>query len=292
MATNNYFSSNYYGTAEQTLINGLMKECIQQQGYDMYYMPREDVNFDYLFGEDSLPNYNKVYQIEAYIKDVQSYGGQGQFISKLGLDIQDDLTIQISIDRFDQAIRVNQPEIIRPREGDLMYFGLDKHTIMEIAFVENKTPFFQLGKLYLYEINLKRFVYGAQNITTGIDEIDEVNEYGDVLEIILGTSLNGTTTYLKDEMVYQLNPDMVSYRASADVLSHDGNVLRVCNVFGDFVSGVAITGEVSGASYNFPVKNDETYDKTSANKIADNVEVKSEGVDFIDDQETNPFVDF
>lgn len=292
MATNNYFHSNYFGTSEQDLINGLMTECIQQQGYDMYYMPRETVNFDYLFGEDSHSNFNKTYKIEAYIKDYTGYAGNGQMLSKLGLDIQDELTIQISIDRFQEEITRNEEDIIRPREGDLMYFGLDKHTIMEITFVKNKTPFFQLGKLYLYEINLSRFVYGAQNIQTGIEEIDEVTSYGATTTILLGSTGTPQNRFISGEIAYQLNPDLITYRASGEVLEHTGNTLTIHNVFGTFQQGINIKGDTSMADYTFPIKNDTTYDDVSANKVADNVDIKEESINVVDTTESNPFVDF
>lgn len=292
MTTNNYFNANYKGALEQTLINKLHIESIQQQGYDMVYMPRENANFDYLFGEDPNPKYDKTYIIEAYIKDVTGFTGAGQIISSVGLDVQDEITVIVSIDRFKEVVTAKQEEIIRPKEGDIMFFDMYNQYLMEVTYVENKTPFLNLGALYLYEISLRRLVYGSQAINTGIEEIDIINSYGDVTRIELGAYVTGAEKYIQNEMVYQLNPDLDTYRASATVLSHDNGVLVVHDVFGTFVAGVNITGEVSTATYQFPVKNDTTYDDLAVNPISDNKEINGEVVDVVDQQETNPFVDF
>lgn len=292
MATNPFFVSSYSGSEEQDLLRRLITESIQIQGYDLYYMPKESVNFDYLFGQDQLAKYNKTYQIEAYIKDIDGYQGKGQILSKLGLDVQDDMTIQISIERFDEVVVTAEPTIIRPREGDLVYFGLDKHSIFEITFVENKTPFFQLGSLYVYEINMKRFSYGAQTIETGIEEIDLVNNFGAITTIILGTTTTPNNIFVEGELAYQFNTDNLTYRASGKVVSFSGNTLELQDVFGEFVAGTNIRGETSLANYTFPTMNDTTFDDVSKNKVADNKPIKQEATTIINTEETNPFVDF
>lgn len=291
MTTNTYFSSNYFSTEEQNLVDSLMTEAIFVQGYDIYYMPRESVNFDYLFGEDAISNFKKTYKLEAYIKDYASYSGEGQVLSKLGLDVRDELTIQVSINRFNEEITTKEPAIIRPREGDLVYFGLDKHSIFEITFTENKVPFFQLGSLYIYQIEMKRLVLGAENIETGIAGIDEINASSNVVTLQLGANVNPTATYIENELVFQYNTDNITYRASGEVVSFVGGVLTITDVFGEFTQGLNIIGQVSGAEYTFPVKNNTTYDDVSNNKIADNKKIAIE-LEQIDVIEPNPFIDF
>jgi hypothetical protein len=292
MATNNFFASNYESSEEQGLIRSLITEAIQIQGYDIFYMPKESVNYDYLFGEDTHPLYNKAYMVEAYIKDVEGYRGGGQILTKLGLDTQEDMTILISIERFSEEITKDEPKIIRPREGDLIYFGLDKHTIMEITFVDNKPPFFMGGELYTYEISMKRFSYGSQTIETGIPDIDEVENHGAITNIIVGDSITNGLSYIVGELVYQLGSDNTTYKASGTILGFDNNIITMHDVFGVFEEGINIIGETSGAIYAFPVKNDITFDDVSRNKVSDNVKVKIEGDDVIDRSEANPFIDF
>ena len=68
MATNHYF--NHYGTntADQRLTENLIVESIKVYGIDVYYMPRETVNMDSIFGEDRLSEFKDARMIEMYIK--------------------------------------------------------------------------------------------------------------------------------------------------------------------------------------------------------------------------------
>lgn len=291
MATNPYFHSNYFATNEQDLVHSLYQEAIQQQGYDMFYLPMEHNNYDYLFGEDGTPNYKKSYQLEVYVKDVNGYGGEGQVLSKLGLDIRDELTIQISIRRFKEVVTTNETAIIRPREGDLVYFALDYKSLFEITYVENKIPFFQLGDLYMYEVSMKRFVYGAQTLDTGNKDIDDFKQLSANTTLVLGTDI-GFMPFIENEIIYQLNPDNQTYRASATFLKQDGLTITVTDVFGEFAEGVNIQGEDSGAVYSFPIKSRETYDDVSSNKVSDNVAIEVETEDMINEDERNPFINF
>jgi hypothetical protein len=292
MAINNYFNSTLKGNEEQSLISDLMKECIQIQGYDIKYMPRETVNLDYLFGEDAQSKFTDAIELECYIKSFDGYGGSGETLAKFGLDIQDDLTIQIHINRFDDTVSTKFPNIIRPREGDLIYFGLDRHSIFEISFVNNKVPFFQAGALYIYEITLKRFVFGSEQIETGEYDIDDINTYGATIDIQLGTLVSLTEDYELGEIVYQsLDGTFTEPLATGVVLNQIGGVLVLHQYTGEFVSAYNLIGKDSGTEYTFPIKSDATFDDTSDNKIANNIKVREESNDVIDFSESNPFLD-
>lgn len=271
-----------------------MVEAIQQQGYDAYYLPREKVNFDYLFGEDALSEFKKNYAIEVYIDSATEFGGESKMLTKLGLDIRDELTLQISITRFKDAITSFEPDIIRPREGDLVYFEIFNQSLFEISFVENKAPFYQLGELYLYRVNLKRLVYGSQTIEADHnDGINSINTFGmgAITEIEVATDI-GFQQFIPNEIAYQLNSDNTTYRASGTVISFENNLLKLHDVFGTFSEGINIQGEDSQAVFTFPVKNNETFDDTSSNKIADNINVDNEMEDITNTDELNPFLEF
>jgi hypothetical protein len=292
MAINNYFKSSLKGIEEQNLISGLMEECIQIQGYDIFYMPRETVNLDYLYGEDPQSKFTDAIELECYIKSFDGYGGAGETLAKFGLDIQDDLTIQIHIRRFDEVITTKFSEIVRPREGDLIYFGLDKHSIFEITFVNNKVPFFQAGALYLYEINLKRFVFGSEQIDTGYGEIDDINNYGATIDIVLGSQVSTSDEYGIGETIYQsLDGTFTEPLATGVVLNQIGGVLTIHQTTGEFVSNYNIIGEDSGTEYEFDIKSDTTFDDTTSNKVANNIKVREESNTVIDFSESNPFLD-
>jgi hypothetical protein len=67
--------------------------------------------------------------------------------------------------RFKQQVTDIDSTIIRPREGDLIYFPLSK-SLFEINFVEHENPFYPLGRLYSYFITAELFTYSYEKINT------------------------------------------------------------------------------------------------------------------------------
>ena len=82
MATNSYFTRQ---PSEQDVVEQLTIEAIKIHGFDMYYIPRTLVNEDTLFGEDTLSKFEEAAPIEMYIESVDGFEGEGDFISKFGL---------------------------------------------------------------------------------------------------------------------------------------------------------------------------------------------------------------
>ena len=132
---------------------------MQIYGMDVYYMPRESRDqVDYIFGEDTLKTFTKAYPIEMYLEDVLGMEGEGDIISKFGLEIRDEMTFLVSRRRFKYATASSN--LIRPREGDLLYIPLIQN-FFEITFVEhenNQAMFYTLGRgrqgnVYVYALN-------------------------------------------------------------------------------------------------------------------------------------------
>jgi len=165
MATNPYFN-NYSANTEQSLIDDLVVEVIQIYGIDMYYMPRTLGAKDDLLNEDDLPIFNSATQIEMYVKNVEGFEGQGDFLSKFGLEIRDSVTFAVSITRFNAEIGGG-----RPNEGDLIYFPLNDK-IFEVMHVEHESVFYQAGALAVYELRCELFEYSNERFQTGVAEID------------------------------------------------------------------------------------------------------------------------
>lgn len=293
MAINPYFYTSFYSKPQQNLLSSLMKEAIQQQGYDVYYMPREIVNLDYLFGEDVSSRFMNAIQIEAYIKTFEGHGGEQDVISKFGLDIRDEMVLQIHQGRFREEITSQYPNVVRPREGDLIFFGLDRGiSIFEISYVENEIPFYQLGEQYLYDIKMKRFVYSGEHIETGNQDIDIIMNYGATTKLVLGLSPTSHITFSAGETAYQSTGTIQQSTASGIVISHIGDELVLNQVKGVFVQGINIRGETSLANWAYPIKDDTTHVDNESNKVNDNLEVKLETDIVVDRSEANPFVDF
>lgn len=102
MPINPYFN-NFDYAREQELMEALAIESIKMYGYDVRYIPRTLVNEDDLFGEDRLSTFNAAMELEAYIKNVEGFEGEGDFLSRFNLEIRDQITFTIARKRFNQA---------------------------------------------------------------------------------------------------------------------------------------------------------------------------------------------
>ena len=89
MATNLYFNNfGHYG--QQTLLENLIIESIKMYGHDCFYIPRVLVKEDNLFGEDVLSKFENYYELEMYVKNVEGFEGEGDFLSKFNIEIRED----------------------------------------------------------------------------------------------------------------------------------------------------------------------------------------------------------
>ena len=140
-------------------------------GHDVYYLPRTRIADDSIIGEESYSEFNSQYYIEIYIKNVEGFGGQGDFLSKFNLEIRDQVTFTIARRTFSEEIGAFT-SFIRPREGDLIYFPLN-NKIFEIKFVEHEAIFYQLGALQTFDLTCELFEYSNERFNTGISLVDD-----------------------------------------------------------------------------------------------------------------------
>jgi len=171
MPTNPYFN-HFQNTAEQNLHQDLIIESIKNFGIDVYYLPRTLVNLDNLYLEDTISSFSNAHLIEMYVKSVEGFEGDGDFISRFGLEIRDQVTFSVARRRWDNLEIL---DYVRPKEGDLIFFPLNKK-LYEIKFVEHESVFYQFGKLPIYDLTCELFQYDDQAIDTGIDDIDSIEE--------------------------------------------------------------------------------------------------------------------
>ena len=160
---------------EQELLEDLVVESIRIYGQDMYYMPRRRENFDGVYYEDDCSVFDTTYLIETYVKSVDGFGGRGSFMSKFGLEIRDEIILCFARRTFANEITREEAELIRPREGDLIYFPLNNKTF-EIKYVDNKPFFYQLGDLQMYEMTCELFEFSNERFSTGIEAIDSLQQ--------------------------------------------------------------------------------------------------------------------
>ena len=227
MATNKYFN-NFAYAREQDLVEDLTIESIKMYGQDLKYLPRTKVNVDNLFGEDDLSTFDEGIDIEMYIKNVEGFEGEGDLLSRFGLEIRDSVTFTVARKRFDQAI--TSPKLMTEVGYNLIFESGDNNApsrqfltgakdteafvqegddylndinrpqegdliyfpmvgkLFEIKFVEHEQLFYQTGRLQTYDVRCELFQYSSERINTGNTEIDLIED-----------------TYSLDTLVHQFN---------------------------------------------------------------------------------------
>jgi Virus neck protein len=173
MATNFYFN-NYKNSGEQDLLEDLIVEAIKIYGEDMYYITRNINNLDKLYTADDQSSYTNAYLVEFYIKSIDGFGGDGNFMSKFGLEIHDQIVLSIAQRTFSKEIGA-YTTLVRPNEGDLIYFPLN-NKCFQIKFVNKFEMFYQLGALQTWEMTCELFSYSDEVFNTGIPEIDRIQQ--------------------------------------------------------------------------------------------------------------------
>lgn len=293
MATNPFF--NHFPTSttsEQNLVEDLVIESIKIYGMDVYYLPRTSRSeFDYIFGEDQLKQYVSAHIIEMYLENVESMGGDGDWISRFGLEIRDELRFTVSRKRFKEEVK----NLVRPREGDLVYIPLIQN-FFEITFVEhedNQAMFHTLGKgregnVYLYSMALKQFVFSNEIIKTGKKEIDiQIRDHYPRTRLNI---IDSSGEFIKDEIVYQgdsfnsrTNEALVyEYKANSHI-----DIYRTIGLF----SNTSITGNTSHSTATISIISDDEHINNAFEDIIDNSRIEDEASSILNFDINNPFGD-
>ena len=128
MATNTHF--NHKVKSEQNLYEDIIIESLQMFGQDVMYLPRHVITKDDILNED-YAKFENAYSIEMYIENTEGWGGEGDLMSKFGLQIRDQATFIVSKSRWEKILfSENQ---IRPFEGDLIYMPLSNAMLVRIT---------------------------------------------------------------------------------------------------------------------------------------------------------------
>lgn len=297
--TNVYFS---HGTRnEQYLIEDLIIESLKIYGQEYFYIPRTLISKDEILGEDRLSQFKSSFPIEMYFENVDALDGQGAFIQKFGLMMEQSATLVVARRRWEQLVGRYGQTIIpsRPCEGDLIYFPLTKG-LFEIKFVKHQDPFYQLGKLYVYKLQVELFQYASEQIDTGIaavDAFETLKTYntntsrnpGRVTQITMNTLGSGFTTV----PTVTLTSNTGSGATATAVLGTGVNAGKIVSVnVTEGGSGYQVAPAVSfvggggtGASATATI---EANIDNNGDSFADNNKFKEEAADILF-SETNPF---
>jgi len=278
MATSHYFPQRYGGNkSEQNFIQDLVDEQIKLFGTDLYYLPRvilqENALSDVIYSK-----FEKQFQIEMLLQNVEGFGNDAEFINKFGLKITDEVTFVVSRRRWElEGQRFGLA--IRPLEGDLLYFPLTKQ-LYEIKFVRNETAFYQLGQIYFYQIIAEIYEFGNEDISVGIDDIDEMDASLSS-SITITLKLGGTGNFLSKETV---TGSISGTTAKVSSWNPATRKLTVYKRSGTFVEDEDLTG----AEATWEIDNFDSLDDKNT-KYSKNKYIEEEADTILDFSEKNVF---
>ena len=285
MPTNVYFDTGT--TREQHLYEDLIIEQLRIYGQDVYYIPRKLLGEDKVFGEDTASKFEDAYLIEMYVDNIDGYEGEKELMSKFGLDIQDDATFTVARRRWEQLVSVDNNLIVseRPNEGDLVFWPKG-NKLFEITFVDKDDPFYQVHNLPTYKLKCKTFEYGSEQLDTGIDTIDAIEDNNSLDQLAHQMTMEQSGTF-NENLALEDGSLMIQelYDPSIHTIT-DWNVLSE-----DETHGGAILTEntVEGADASYIIL--ETYNIDTIDENAQNDLFDSEDDNVLDFSESNPFGD-
>ena len=212
MAVNKYFHTSGVAAiaTEQSLYADLVSEAIHHRGHSVYYLDRTLVAEDNVLGEDALSKFNTQASIEMYMEDSGGgYSGEKELMSRFGLQNLSEATFVVSKTKFQEKTKqleietatdltssgsiqlesgtvsdsqisyiLNETDATdadRPFEGDAIYHPTLKK-LFEISFVDHDDPFHQLDSNPVYKMRCRLFDYGSEEFSTGITEIDAIED--------------------------------------------------------------------------------------------------------------------
>lgn len=171
MASNPYFNF-FNNVPEQNLMEDLTVESIRQYAHDVVYMPRDIVR-DEIFNEPTVVTYSNALDVEMYVKNWESFQGEGQLIAKFGLEIRDQMTLVLTKRSFNQFIKPTTGKD-RPWEGDCIYIPMLGATY-QVRYVNSSASFYILGKNYSWEVQCDLLEFSNEQFKTGRAYIDDLN---------------------------------------------------------------------------------------------------------------------
>ena len=285
MPTNTYFR-NFDARNEQELLHSLVTESIQIYGHDVNYIPRTLVNEDTILGEDSISEYKDAYSIEMYIKSVDGFEGEGDLVSKFGLEIRDQIVFSVARRAF-EGLDIG----VRPKEGDLIYFPLTEK-LFQIMFVEHETPFYQTGALPTFDLTCELFTYSDEKLDTGVEEVDVIEQKQSLVRTFELESVSGTFT--EGETVTGGTSSKTAEVARWDAST---KYLYLINLTGNFSVGEIITGADSLATGTYSSSQSttetaetlQTIDNSTSDQVSSNKQFEIDADSVFDFSESNPF---
>ena len=281
MPTNVFF--NHAVQTEQHLYEDLVVEALRMYGHNVFYLPREIVEEDSILNEDVQSKFGDSYQVEMYIENTDGFEGEGDLMSKFGVQIRDQATFIISLRTWERFISLddNLATSFRPNEGDLIYFPLSG-SMFEIKFVEHEDPFYQVGKLFVFKMTCELFEYSQEDFDTGIGDIDLIEDEQAYTTVMTMASGNGQN-YVVNENITK------SGTVVGEVVSWNNitNKLTIKDVTTTLATTDVLVGATSTAQYTINSIDDRMIFSNDAS--AQNKDFEDQDSNYLDLSEVNPF---
>ena len=280
--------------SEQNLYEDIVIESLKIYGQDVYYLPRDTVFEDRVFGDEIPAQYNSSYKIEMYIDNIEGFDGEGDLFTRFGVEIRDEATFVVSRRRWNQTVGGdNDINSERPREGDLIYLPLSK-SMFQITHVEHEQPFYQLANLPVFKCRAQLFDYNSEDFDTGIEEIQDIeadHAYTYLLKI-QGADINNRkpievgTIITQSQSGVLVTAEVAKY-SDSDGTMHAINLSSADGTFRLFQADSTVT--VDSATNIHTLQTVTELNKLSENE--QNTDFGTFGDDFLDFSESNPFGD-
>lgn len=165
---NPYVNWNHYANV-QTLADSIVAESVQMRGIELYYIPRQYVKPDIIFGEDPQSKFDKAWKFAGYLNSFDGYSGDNSYFSKFGMMVNDEVEITINPNLFKHQVDNKEPQV-----GDLIYFPMD-NSLFEINWVQPYDPFYQVGQNAMRKITATKFVYSGEELRPELQRNEGIN---------------------------------------------------------------------------------------------------------------------
>ena len=281
MPTNVFF--NHAVQTEQHLYEDLVVEALRMYGHNVFYLPREVIEEDSILNEDVQSKFGDSYQVEMYIENTDGFEGEGDLMSKFGVQIRDQATFIMSLRTWERFISLddNLATSFRPNEGDLIYFPLSG-SMFEIKFVEHEDPFYQVGKLFVFKLKCELFEYSQEDFDTGIGDIDLIEDEQAYTTVMTMGSGNGQN-YVVNENITKGGTVVGEVVTWNNITSK----LTVKDVTTTLAVNDVLVGATSTAQFTITSIDDRMVFSNDAS--AQNKDFEDQDSNYLDLSEVNPF---
>jgi len=280
MATNKYFN-NFAYAREQDLVEDLTIEAIKIYGHNVKYLPKTISGIDHLFGEDKLLKYETAADVEMYVKNVEGFEGEGEFMSKFGVQLNDQLTLTVARKRFDQI----RTEKLQTEVG--------YNYVQESANTDAPSRQFLTGNSHTESIVLETGTTGVNNYSITSERPQE----GDLVFFPLVNKIFEIKFVEHEDIFYQTGR-LQSYDLRCELFKYSSEQIRTGNTD---IDSIETAGTLDTLLYELLLENGDNlleedgdsliqeYQLFTQDAGANNSFFQSEGESIIDFSERNPF---